>query len=171
MVTSVTEFLKLRAICEDVRESMAAPSCPIGVMIEVPAAALEAETLAKHADFFSIGTNDLTQYCLAMDRQNPTLAAEADSLHPAVLKLIKLTVDGAKDHNCWVGACGGIAGDPHGAAILSGLGVTELSMSPLDIPAVKARLRQSSMDEHKALAQKALEAETSEAVRQLKGGE
>ncbi|GLP99079.1 multiphosphoryl transfer protein [Methylophaga thalassica] len=171
MVTSVTEFLKLRAICEDVRESMAAPSCPIGVMIEVPAAALEAETLAKHADFFSIGTNDLTQYCLAMDRQNPTLAAEADSLHPAVLKLIKLTVDGAKDHNCWVGACGGIAGDPHGAAILSGLGVTELSMSPLDIPAVKARLRQSSMDELKALAQKALEAETSEAVRQLKGGE
>lgn len=169
MVTSVNELLKLRALCEDVRVAMDAPSCPIGVMIEVPAAALEAQALAKHADFFSIGTNDLTQYCLAMDRQNPTLAAEADSLHPAVLKLIKLTVDGAKDQNCWVGACGGIAGDPLGAAILSGLGVSELSMSPLDIPAVKARLRQSSMTELQALAQKALEAETTEAVRELKG--
>jgi phosphocarrier protein FPr len=167
MVTSINELIRLRALCEDVRDSLNAPVCPIGVMIEVPAAALEARAMAKHADFFSIGTNDLTQYCLAMDRQNPALASEADSLHPAVLKLIKLTVDGAKGQDCWVGACGGIAGDPLGAAILSGLGVTELSMTPLDIPAVKARLRQSSMEELKALAQKALEAETTEDVRVL----
>jgi phosphocarrier protein FPr len=76
-------------------------------MIEVPAAAVQAAALAEHADFFSIGTNDLTQYTLAIDRQNPDLAAEADSLHPAVLRLIALTVEGAKTHDRWVGVCGG----------------------------------------------------------------
>jgi phosphocarrier protein FPr len=103
-------------------------------MIEVPAAAVVSHALAAHADFFSIGTNDLTQYALAIDRQNPELASEADSLHPAVLRLIAMTVEGAKVHNRWVGVCGGLAGDPFGAALLAGLGVTELSMTPRDIP-------------------------------------
>jgi phosphocarrier protein FPr len=140
-------------------------------MIEVPAAAVVSHALAAHADFFSIGTNDLTQYALAIDRQNPELASEADSLHPAVLRLIAMTVEGAKVHNRWVGVCGGIAGDPFGAALLAGLGVTELSMTPRDIPSVKARIRASTMGELQALAARALAAHTAAAVRALNSGD
>lgn len=169
MITSVGEVLALRAACERVRAALDAPPVPLGVMIEVPAAALKAEALARHVDFFSIGTNDLTQYALAIDRQNPVLAAEADSLHPAVLSLIQMTVAGAAGHGRWVGVCGGIAGDPFGAALLTGLGVDELSMTPRDIPAVKARLRASALDDLKVLAQEAVAREDAEAVRALDG--
>ncbi|MNP45374.1 Phosphoenolpyruvate-protein phosphotransferase [compost metagenome] len=95
------------------------------------------------------------------------LAPEADSLHPAVLKLIDLTVRGARPHGRWVGVCGGIAGDPFGAALLTGLGVDELSMTPRDIPAVKERLRQSDLAGLQALAGRALEAVDAAAVRAL----
>ena len=122
MVTSLSELVTLRAACERIRPSLNAAPIPLGIMIEVPAAAAMADRLAPHADFFSIGTNDLTQYVLAIDRQHPDLAAQADSLHPAVLRLIKQTVDGAHAHGIWVGVCGGLAGDPQGAAILAGLG-------------------------------------------------
>jgi len=138
-------------------------------MIEVPAAAVQAHALAEHADFFSIGTNDLTQYALAIDRQNPELASEADSLHPAVLRLIAMTVEGARRHDRWVGVCGGIAGDPFGAALLAGLGVHELSMTPRDIPAVKARLRASSLGDLQGLAARALDATSAADVRALDG--
>ena len=136
-------------------------------MIEVPAAAIQADLLAAHVDFFSIGTNDLTQYTLAMDRQNPELAPQADSLHPAVLRLIRSTVDGASRHGRWVGVCGGIAGDPFGATLLAGLGVHELSMTPRDIPGVKARLRASNRRSLGELAARALAAESAQAVRAL----
>ncbi|KMS56268.1 PTS fructose transporter subunit IIA [Novosphingobium barchaimii LL02] len=167
MITSVTELLTLREICEGIRAELDAPVVPIGIMIEVPAAAVQAHVLAEHADFFSIGTNDLTQYALAIDRQNPELASEADSLHPAVLRLIAMTVAGAARHDRWVGVCGGIAGDPFGAALLTGLGVSELSMTPRDIPAVKARIRSASLADMTALAAKALEAGTAAEVRAL----
>ena len=167
MVTSLAEVQALRAACERIRTALNAPVVPIGIMIEVPAAAMEADVLAKHVDFFSIGTNDLTQYALAIDRQNPELAAEADSLHPAVLRLIRQTVEGAKRHQRWVGVCGGIAGDPFGAALLTGLGVSELSMTPREIPAVKARLRNSDLTALQTLAEKALAAESAEQVRAL----
>jgi phosphocarrier protein FPr len=121
-------------------------------------------------DFFSIGTNDLTQYTLAIDRQNPELAAEADSLHPAVLRLIAQTVAGAAAHRRWVGVCGGLAGDAFGATLLAGLGVNELSMTPRDIPAVKARLRGARMEGLQSLAARALAAGTAEAVRALDAG-
>jgi len=143
MVTSVGEIIELRKICERIRNEVAGPVLPIGIMIEVPAAAIQADSLAEHCDFFSIGTNDLTQYTLAIDRQNAELAAQADSLHPAVLRLIARTVAGAAAKKRWVGVCGGIAGDALGAALLVGIGVDELSATPLDIPAVKARLRLS----------------------------
>jgi multiphosphoryl transfer protein len=169
MVTSVGEILRLREICEEVRDSLNAPELPIGIMIEVPAAAVQADVLAEHCDFFSIGTNDLTQYTLAMDRQNPELAAEADGMHPAVLRLIAQTVAGAKKHGRWVGVCGGLAGDPFGALLLAGLGVKELSMTPRDIPAVKAKLREADFAAIEALAQRALAAASAADVRALEG--
>ncbi|MFT2093294.1 phosphoenolpyruvate--protein phosphotransferase [Acidiphilium multivorum] len=170
MVTSASEIVRLRAACERIRAELGAPVLPVGIMIEVPAAAVAADRLAAQCDFLSIGTNDLTQYALAIDRQNPELAAEADSLHPAVLRLIAQTVAGAAKHGRWVGVCGGIAGDPFGAALLAGLGVNELSMTPRDIAAVKARLRGSRFDELRALAARALDAATADEVRALDAG-
>ncbi|MBK1666212.1 phosphoenolpyruvate--protein phosphotransferase [Rhodospirillum rubrum] len=167
MITSVPEIIALRGICERIRAEVEGPEVALGIMVEVPAAALAADVLARHADFFSIGTNDLTQYTLAIDRQNPELAAEADSLHPAVLRLIRMTVDGAAAHGRWVGICGGIAGDPFGAALLTGLGVQELSMTPRDIPAVKERLRDCDATALRALAERALTCETAADVRAL----
>jgi multiphosphoryl transfer protein len=167
MITSAWELVRLRERCEAIRVEVDAPVVPVGIMIEVPAAAVHAKALASHADFFSIGTNDLTQYALAIDRQNPDLASEADSLHPAVLRLIAMTVEGAKAHGRWVGVCGGIAGDPFGAALLVGLGVTELSMTPRDVPAVKARIRASDLAALEALARRALEMEGAAEVRAL----
>lgn len=167
MVGTLDEIRRFRTVCEEVRGSLDAPSIPLGIMIEVPAAALLAEEYAPEVDFFSIGTNDLTQYTLAVDRQNPELAVSADALHPAVLRLVKRTVDGADKHGRWVGICGGIAGDPFGASLLVGLGVTELSMTPRDIPAVKARLRANSLDKLRELAGQALAQSTAEAVRAL----
>jgi phosphocarrier protein FPr len=167
MITSVPEVLRLREICEGIRDEIGAPEVPLGIMIEVPAAAIEADVLARHCDFFSIGTNDLTQYTLAIDRQNTDLAPEADSLHPAVLRLIRLTCEGAARHGRFVGVCGGIAGDPFGASLLAGLGVHELSMTPRDLPGVKARLRACDMAELKALAMDACAQEDAAAVRAL----
>ncbi len=167
MITSVHELIALRAQCEAIRVELDAPVVPVGIMIEVPAAAIQARSLAAHADFFSIGTNDLTQYVLAIDRQNPELASDAESLHPAVLRMIAATVEGAKAHGRWVGVCGGIAGDPFGAALLVGLGVSELSMTPRDIPAVKARIREASLDDLRVLAAKALDMESAAEIRAL----
>ena len=169
MVTSLAELLQLKDACERVRAELAAPSIALGVMIEVPAAALLADAFAEHADFFSIGTNDLTQYTLAIDRQNPALASEADSLHPAVLRLIAQTVQGARTHGRWVGVCGDLAGDPFGAALLTGLGVAELSMAPRAIAPVKARLRRSALPELQALAAHAQTLTSAQAVRALDG--
>lgn len=169
MISSLQEVLALRAVCDRIRGELDAPVVPLGIMVEVPSAAIMADLLAPHVDFFSIGTNDLTQYALAIDRQHPDLAAEADSLHPAVLRLIRMTVEGARKHARWVGVCGGIAGDPFGAALLAALGVDELSMTPRDIPAVKARLRGSDFAALQALASRALDMETADQVRRLEG--
>ncbi|MFC7475558.1 phosphoenolpyruvate--protein phosphotransferase [Dankookia sp. GCM10030260] len=167
MVTSVPEVIALRAACERIRAELGAPAVPVGIMVEVPAAAVQADALAKHVDFFSIGTNDLTQYVLAIDRQNPDFAAEADSLHPAVLRLIAQTAEAATRHGRWVGVCGGLAGEGFGAALLAGLGVAELSMTPRDIPAVKAVLRGATHSALRNLAARALACGTAEAVRAL----
>ncbi|MER2604441.1 MAG: putative PEP-binding protein, partial [Siculibacillus sp.] len=170
MITSLDEVVALRAVCERIRAEIDAPELPLGIMVEVPSAAIMADLLAPHVDFFSIGTNDLTQYALAIDRQHPELAAEADALHPAVLRLIRRTVEGAATHGRWVGVCGGIAGDPFGASLLAGLGVNELSMTPRDVPAVKARLRDAAFTDLAALATRALACDTAAKVRALDGG-
>ncbi|KMJ54827.1 PTS fructose transporter subunit IIA [Vogesella sp. EB] len=169
MVSTLAEVKALRAQCEQVRVALNAPVVPLGIMVEVPAAATMADRLAEHVDFFSVGTNDLTQYVLAIDRQHPELAAEADSLHPAVLRLIAQTVAGADAHGRWVGVCGGMAGDPLGAAILTGLGVAELSMSPRDIPGAKASIRAANLAELQQLAQRALNCDSAAEVRALTG--
>lgn len=167
MIANVAEIEALRGHCERVRQEVAAAEVPLGIMIEVPAAALMADRFAPLVDFFSIGTNDLTQYTLAMDRQHPELAAQADSLNPAVLRLIDTTVRAAKAAGKWVGVCGGLAGDTLGARILTGLGVDELSMSAQDIAPVKATLRAETFTALKALAQRALQAATAAEVRAL----
>lgn len=167
MITSLDEILAVRKVADEIRAEVGAPAVPLGIMVEVPSTAVMADVYAEYVDFFSIGTNDLTQYTLAIDRQHPELAAEADSLHPAVLRLIRKTVEGAAVHGRWVGVCGGIAGDPFGASVLAGLGVDELSMTVRDIPAVKVRLRTASMTDLKALADKAVAARTAGEVRAL----
>ena len=167
MISTVEEVLELRRRMAQVREELDAPEVPIGIMIEVPSAALMADRLAAHVDFFSIGTNDLTQYTLAVDRQHPELAAMADSLHPAVLRLVERTVAGARRHGRWVGVCGGLAGEPLGAALLVGLGVDELSMSVGDLGPIKALLRRHRLSELQTLAQRALDLDSADEVRAL----
>ena len=110
----------------------------LGIMVETPAAAVTADLLAREADFLSVGTNDLTQYTLAMDRANPAVASALDGLHPAVLRLIGETCRGGAAHGRWTGVCGGLASDPLAVPILLGLGVTELSTAPVMVPTIKA---------------------------------
>ena len=166
MVTTIDEFRRAKAIFDEECEALKT-RVPLGIMIEVPAAAVMAETLAREAEFFSIGTNDLTQYTLAIDRGHPKLAAMADGLSPAVLHMIKMTADGAHAHGRKVGICGGIGGDLQATAILIGLGVDELSVAAPAIPAVKDRVRQVSTEECRRLAEKALSCESAQDVRKL----
>ncbi|SDK05976.1 phosphoenolpyruvate--protein phosphotransferase [Aliiruegeria lutimaris] len=168
MVAMTSELDAALRIAEQVRAEIGAEPVEMGIMIEIPSAVMMAPELAAKVDFFSIGTNDLTQYALAMDRMHPTLARQADGLHPAVLRLIDQTVKAADAAGIWVGACGGIAADPLGVSILSGLGLKELSVSIPSIAAVKAQLRQQSMADNRALAQKALAAADAAAVRALR---
>jgi len=118
----------------------------VGVMIEVPSAALGAARLARHADFFSIGTNDLIQYLFAVDRLNGAVADIGDVLEPDVLALIRSVVDAAHANDAWVGVCGEAAGDPTVAGALVGLGVDELSMTKVAIPEVKDALRRLTLE-------------------------
>ncbi|MFM0069858.1 phosphoenolpyruvate--protein phosphotransferase [Paraburkholderia sediminicola] len=166
MVTDVGELIRIRKrIDEFARESGRTEPIEVGVMIEVPSAALLADQLSQHADFLSIGTNDLTQYTLAMDRCQADLAAQADGLHPAVLRLIAATVQGANKHGKWVGVCGALAGDPLAMPLLVGLGVTELSVDPVSVPGIKARVRNLDYQLCRQRAQDALALESAQAVR------
>ncbi len=136
-------------------------------MVEVPSAALMADAFAPEIDFFSIGTNDLTQYTLAMDRQHPVLASKADALHPAVLRLIARTVEAAHRAGKWVGICGELGSDPQAVPILVGLGVDELSVSAPAVPLVKAQVRGLTLPQAQALGQKALACATAAEVRSV----
>ncbi|HEX6042661.1 phosphoenolpyruvate--protein phosphotransferase [Longimicrobium sp.] len=167
MVATLEELREAREVAEQVRREVGAEPVEIGIMVEVPSAVLIADALAREVDFFSIGTNDLTQYVLAMDRMHPTLGAQVDGLHPAVLRMIDLTVRAADRAGKWVGVCGGIAGDPMGALILTGLGVAELSMSLPSVAAVKASLRRYSLAQAQAFAKRALARDTARQVREL----
>lgn len=171
MVATADEVALLRSQLERVQRDLAADGVPapsdlqIGIMVEIPSAAVMADKLAPVVDFFSIGTNDLTQYTLAAERGNARVAYLADALHPAVLRLIAQVIEAAHAHGRWVGVCGELAGDLTAMPILLGLGLDEFSMSPAVIPAAKQRLRSLSRQAATALAQSVLMLDSAQAVR------
>ncbi len=146
MITSVDEVIKIKEICKEVRTELKAEGIPfnenaeLGIMIETPAAALISDKLAREVDFFSIGTNDLTQYTLAADRQNPDADAFCDIYHPSILRLIKMTVDNSHACGIWTGICGELAGDMKLTEFFLSIGVDELSVSPGLILALKQKI-------------------------------
>jgi multiphosphoryl transfer protein len=160
MVNDVAEILAVRAVLSEL-----GGDAELGVMIETPAAAMLADQLAVEAAFVSIGTNDLAQYALAMDRGHPDLASSIDAMHPAVLRLIARTVEGARKYGRPVGVCGAIASEPIAAPLLIGLGADTLSAAPHAIPAIKARVRSVTLAECREAAQAALELKDAHAVR------
>ena len=167
MVSEVDELLQIRQRLDELCAELGLSQRPeLGVMIEVPAAALMAEQLAEHADFLSIGTNDLSQYTLAMDRDHAGLAARVDALHPALLRLIAQTCTGAAKHGRWVGVCGALASDPLATPVLVGLGVSELSVSPPQIGEIKDRVRHLDAAQCRQLSLELLDLSSAKAVRQ-----
>ncbi|MCL6703611.1 phosphoenolpyruvate--protein phosphotransferase [Pseudomonas sp. T1.Ur] len=167
MVTEVDELLHIRQRLDALGAELGLEKRPqLGVMIEVPAAALLAEQLAEHADFLSIGTNDLSQYTLAMDRDHAGLAARVDALHPALLRLIAQTCAGAAKHGRWVGVCGALASDPLATPVLIGLGVRELSVSPTQIGEIKDRVRHLDAAQCHRISTDLLNLPSAAAVRQ-----
>ncbi len=173
MVATLDEIQRAHALLESVHANLKDKGIshrwPIetGIMVEIPAAALSAHVLAPHVDFFSIGTNDLTQYTLAAERGNPNLNYLSDGLHPAVLALIHQVVEAAHAHDKWVGVCGELAGDTTAVPILMGMGVDELSVNPALVPQVKEHIRQISYQTAKQLAEEALKATDGRQVRLL----
>lgn len=167
MVGRLEEWTAVKAVLDEVRAEYPHDTLQVGIMIEVPSAAIMANAFAKEVDFFSIGTNDLTQYVMAIDRGHPILSKDADGLHPSVLMLINHTVQMAHAHGKWVGVCGELAGDEKAVPILLGLGVDELSMSMSSIALVKQQVRELNMADCQALAQRALNCRTAGEVRAL----
>jgi len=167
MIARMEELTMAKTMMEEERQKLGVPPIEIGIMIEVPAAAILAEQFAQEVDFFSVGTNDLTQYTLAMDRGHPKLAPYVDALNPSVLTLIGMTAKAANKYGKWAGVCGGVAGDPQAVPLLIGLGVKELSVSVPVIPSVKAQVRRLNLSECQALAEKALQLPTAAHVRAL----
>lgn len=168
MIADLEELRQARQALDEARAAIGVGEpIPLGVMIETPAAALMADALAAEADFLSVGTNDLTQYALARDRGNPAVAAGADALHPAVLRLIREAGAGARAHDRWLGVCGGLAANPLASAILIGLGVTELSVPPAAVPTIKTAVRQLHSDDCRALAERACAAASAREVREI----
>jgi phosphoenolpyruvate-protein kinase (PTS system EI component) len=168
MVAAIEEVEAARATLAQARQDTGIETpLEFGIMVEVPAAALTAARLAEHVDFFSLGTNDLTQYTMAAERGNERLAPLLTGPQPAVLRLVHETVAGARAGGRWVGVCGELAGDPPTAVLFAGLGVTELSMAPALVPEVKEALRGVDLAEAKAAAQEALTADSAAAARAL----
>lgn len=162
LISGIDELREALAVLNDVREELTREGvpfdlqCPVGVMIEVPSAALIADQLAREVDFFSIGTNDLIQYTLAVDRGNDLVAYLFEPFHPAVLRLIKGVVDAAHAQNIPVTVCGEMAGDPHSGLLLVGMGVDKLSMTPSALPEVKRAIRTTSFNQLQALGEDVL---------------
>ena len=167
MICDADELDAAKAMLDALAQEMGRPAPPLGIMVETPAAALTAATLAQSAAFFSIGSNDLTQYALARDRTNGAVAAGLDAMHPAVLRLIDATVRGGATHDAWTGVCGGMAAMPEAVPLLIGVGVSELSVPVASLAETKALVRTLRIERCRALAIRALAARDGEAVRAL----
>lgn len=173
MVATLEEYQRARALTQQAVHEVAGRGWPVpaslsaGIMVEIPSAALRAEAFAREVAFFSIGSNDLTQYTLAAERGNTHVADLADAMHPAVLQLIQRTAEAARAQGLWAGVCGELAGDPQATELLIGLGVTELSMAAPAIPQAKQRVRAVKLPTARALARRALAQTSAVAVRAL----
>ncbi len=171
MISSLTELRAANQLLAEVRDELAQANIPfdpqiqVGIMVEIPSAAVLADLFAKEVDFFSIGTNDLVQYTLAVDRMNEKIAPLYQPFHPAILRLIKQVADAAQAHGKWVGMCGEMAGDPLALPLLVGLGLTELSMSASSILKARQTLHRLRYDEAKEWAEQALRLSTAEDIR------
>ena len=167
MVVELDEFRAARKMLEKASEQLGLKGRhSLGIMIETPASAVLADQLAKEVDFFSVGTNDLSQYVLAIDRGNSGLAASIDALHPAVLRMISMASKAAKDNKIWMGVCGGAASDLVAAPILIGLGVSELSSTIARLPELKAFLRTVTTQDCEAAAQHVLTLSNAREIRE-----
>lgn len=172
MISNVNEVIRANAILEECKKELRRQGLPfdetieVGVMIEIPSAALTADIIARHVSFFSLGTNDLVQYTLAVDRVNDRVSYLYEPTHPAVLRLMKATIDAGHANKIWVGVCGQMGGDPLMTLLLLGLGVDELSMAPASVPAVKSVIRNATLVQARQLARVALAAETAAEVLQ-----
>ncbi len=170
MISGVDELRRAKEVIEEVKEDLKKDGVPfdkkmkVGVMIETPSAAMTADILAREADFFSIGTNDLIQYALAVDRINERIAYLYHPGHPAIIRFIKETVQAAHQRNIKVGMCGEMAGEPHFAAVLTALGLDELSMSPVAIPGVEKVIRSITLKEGEELLENVLKLSTGKEI-------
>jgi len=177
MISSVEELRLAKAVLDHAKMSLDSEDIPfdpdleVGVMIEVPSAVMTADILAKEADFFSIGTNDLIQYALAVHRVNEEIAYLYEPLHPAVLRLIQQAVDAAHDAGIWIGMCGEMAADPVMVPILLGMGLDELSMSPAAVPEVKKLIRSLTMEEAREMKNRAFSFSTAWEIENYVYGE
>ncbi len=171
MISGVQEIRKANAVVEEVKKELRAEkkkfddNMEIGAMIEIPSAATTADILAKEADFFSIGTNDLIQYSLAIDRVNEKVAYLYEPMHPAIIRLVKFVIDAAHKEGLWVGMCGEMAGDPVSALILIGLGLNELSTSSVMVPEIKKVIRSVTLKEAQDLVVRVSQLTTADEIR------
>lgn len=175
MITSLTEVNRANEMLASAKEELKEKGIPfnekikVGIMIETPAAAVTADKLAEVVDFFSIGTNDLTQYTLAVDRGNEKIAHLFQPLHPAVLQLIKQIIDASHKAGKWTGMCGELAGDESAAIVLLGMGLDEFSMSPVSLPKIKQIIRKFSFEDAQNIAKKVLDFKTNEEIVEYMG--
>lgn len=173
MISSLEELLEIKKEIEKSQKELQSEGLsidkevPIGIMVEVPSTAIQADDFAKYVDFFSIGTNDLTQYTLAVDRGNDLISKLYQQMHPSIWRLIRITAEAAQKNNKGISVCGELASNPFGALCLMGLGISDLSMVPTAIPKVKKELVSHTVEEMKSMAQKVVKAVSSTEIQKI----
>lgn len=175
MISGLEELCQANVILKEVMQELKKKRIPfdkdieVGIMIEVPSAALVADILAKEVSFFSIGTNDLIQYALAVDRINEKIAYLYEPAHPAVLRLIKAVIDAGHNEGIWVGMCGEMAAEPVFTLVLLGLGLDEFSASAVAVPEIKKIIRSVNFEQAQDIASKILQLKSAEEIHKFAG--